>query len=122
MIRVVLALRVPTAVVESDAFLADAKAFFTEDERAELVLYIAMNPDAGVIMPATGGVRKLRWGVQGRGKSGGVRVIYYFHNETLPVFMLNVFAKNEKADLSNAERNALRRYIPVMIAAYRSKK
>jgi hypothetical protein len=115
-------LRIPTAVIESDAFLADAEAFFTEDERAELVLYIAMNPDAGVIMPETGGVRKLRWGVKGRGKSGGVRVIYYFHDETLPVFMLNVFAKNEKANLSKAERNALRRYIPVMIAAYRSKK
>jgi hypothetical protein len=55
-------LRIPTAVIESDAFLADAKAFFTEDERAELVLYIAMNPDAGVVMPETGGVRKLRWG------------------------------------------------------------
>jgi len=44
-----------------------------------LVLYLAMNPDAGTIMPETGGVRKLRWGVQGRGKSGGVRVIYYYH-------------------------------------------
>lgn len=115
-------MRIPTAVVESDAFLADAKAFFTEDERAELVLYIAMNPDAGVIMPETGGVRKLRWGVKGRGKSGGVRVIYYFYDETLPVFMLTVFAKNERANLSKAERNALRRYIPVMIAACRSKK
>ena len=115
-------MRIPTAVIESDAFLADAKSFFTEDERAELVLYIAMNPDAGTVMPETGGVRKLRWGLQGRGKRGGVRVIYYFHNETLPVFLLNVFAKNEKANLSKAERNALRRYIPVMIAAYRRKK
>ena len=107
MIRVVSVLRIPTAVIESEAFLADCKAFFTEDERAELVLYIAMNPDAGVVMAETGGVRKLRWGVRGRGKSGGVRVIYYFHSEMLPVFMLNVFAKNEKAALSRAERNAL---------------
>jgi hypothetical protein len=55
-------------------------------------------------------------------ESSGVRVIYYFHDETLPVFMLNVFAKNEKANLSKAERNALRRYVPIMTAAYRSKK
>ena len=59
---------------------------------------------------------------QGGARAAAFRVIYYFHNDTLPVFMLNVFAKNEKANLSKAERNALRRYIPVMVAAYRSKK
>jgi hypothetical protein len=80
-----------------------------------------MNPEAGTVIPETGGVRKLCWRVQGRGKSGEVRVIYYFHNEMLPVFLLNVFAKNVKVNLSKAERNALRRYIPVMIAAYRRK-
>lgn len=60
-------------------------------------------------MPEIGGVRKLRWGVEGRGKRGGVRVIYYFHNETIPVFLLNVFAKNERANLTKAERNLLKK-------------
>jgi hypothetical protein len=58
-------------------------------------------------MQGTGGVRKLRWGRGGRGKSGGVRVIYYFHSEVMPLYLLTVFGKNEKADLSKAERNEL---------------
>ena len=58
-------------------------------------------------MAGTGGVRKVRVALGGRGKSGGARVIYYFHSERLPVFALTVFAKNEKANLSPAERNAM---------------
>jgi hypothetical protein len=69
-------------------------------------------------MAETGGIRKLRWGTQGRGKRGGVRVIYYYHSEALPLFLLNVFAKNEKANLSKAERNELRLLVPRLVAGY----
>ncbi len=58
-------------------------------------------------MQGTGGIRKLRWSAQGRGKSGGVRVIYYYHNGTIPLFLLTVFGKGEKANLSKVERNHL---------------
>ena len=58
-------------------------------------------------MRGTGGVRKLRWGKGGRGKSGGVRVIYYFHDELLPLYLLTLFAKNEQANLTARERNTL---------------
>ena len=58
-------------------------------------------------MQGTGGIRKLRWSAQGRGKSGGVRVIYYFHNETMPLFLLTVFGKGEKANLTKGVRNDL---------------
>lgn len=58
-------------------------------------------------MEGTGGVRKLRWRKGNRGKSGGVRVIYYFHSEAMPLYLLTVFGKNERANLSKAERNAL---------------
>ena len=58
-------------------------------------------------MQGTGGIRKFRWASGNRGKSGGVRVIYYFHNESMPLFLLTLFGKNEKANLSKAERNEL---------------
>jgi hypothetical protein len=65
----------------------------------------------GEIIQGTGGVRKVRVALPGRGKSGGARVIYYFHSERLPVFALTLFAKNEKADLTAAERNAMAKVV-----------
>jgi hypothetical protein len=78
-------------VVETPGFLRDAAVVFTDLERRELVGFLAANPEAGDIMPETGGARKLRWRMRGRGKSGGARVIYYYHNESLPLFLLNAF-------------------------------
>ena len=72
-------------------------------------------------MPETGGARKLRWKAQGRGKRGGVRVIYYYHDSDMPLFLLNVFAKNEKGNLANAERNEMKKLLPRLIAGYRNR-
>ena len=60
-------------------------------QRQDFIAFIAGHPDDGVIMVGTGGVRKSRWGVGARGKSGGVRVIYYYHNRTMPLFLLTIF-------------------------------
>jgi hypothetical protein len=70
------------------------------------------------LIAETGGVRKLRWALSGRGKRGGARVIYYFYNEQLPVFLLAAYGKNEKANLSKAERNAMAKLIPILIEGY----
>jgi len=70
-------------------------------------VFLAANPRAGDLIQGTGGVRKLRWRRGGRGKSGGVRVIYYFHSVAMPLYLLAVFGKNERANLSKAERNDL---------------
>ena len=72
-----------------------------------VVNLIAANPEAGEIMPGCGGARKLRVAKPGKGKSGGYRVITYFAGATRPVFLLTVFGKNEKANLTKGERNAL---------------
>jgi len=95
-------------VIETRAFVAAAKdAGMDDDERTAIVVMIAEDPAAGEIMPGCGGARKLRGAKRGQGKSGGYRVITYFGGDTIPVFLLTVFGKNEKANLTKAERNAL---------------
>lgn len=93
----------------------------SDSERGELVEFMGANPEAGEIIPETGGVRKVRWALSGRGKRGGARVIYYYHDEHLPVFLLAAYGKNEKANLSMAERNTMKRLIPVLVAGYRDR-
>jgi len=72
---------------------------------------IARAPACGVIMKGTGGVRKVRVAIGERGKSGGVRVVYFFQREGVPTFLLTLFAKNEKDNLSMVERNQLAEFV-----------
>ncbi len=69
-------------------------------------------------MSGTGGVRKLRWSSKGKGKSGGVRIIYYYHNNSIPLFLLTVFGKNDKSNLTKAEKNELSKLIPLILNNY----
>jgi mRNA-degrading endonuclease RelE of RelBE toxin-antitoxin system len=109
-------------VVETPSYLADAERLFSPDERKAIVDRLAADPLCGVVIPGSGGVRKVRFGFGGRGKSGGARIIYLFGGEDLPVFVVAAFAKNEKADLSLSERNALGRMVKDMIENYRRQK
>ena len=94
----------PVTVIEMPEFLAATDKLMSAAERMLLVDYLAYNPSAGDLISGTGGVRKLRWALEGRGKRGGARVIYYYHSERLPLFLLSAYPKNEKANLSKAER------------------
>jgi hypothetical protein len=94
-------------VVETAEFLIRSSKLMSDEQRARVVEMLARDPECGEIMQGTGGVRKVRVALTGRGKSGGARVIYYFHSERFPVFALTVFAKNERANLTPAERNAM---------------
>lgn len=109
-------------VVETPSYLADAERLFSPDERAAIIDRLATDPACGVVIPGSGGIRKVRFGFGARGKSGGARIIYLFSGESLPVFVLAVFAKNEKANLSPAERNALARMVTDMIESYRKRR
>ncbi len=109
-------------VVETPSYLADAERLFSPDERAAVVDRLAADPRCGVVIPGSGGIRKVRFGFGGRGKSGGARIIYLFSGENLPVFVLAVFAKNEKANLSATERNVLTKMVADMIESYRRQK
>jgi hypothetical protein len=95
------------AVVETEEFLADVKGVLSEDEHDDLILYVALHPEAGDVMPGTGGLRKLRWTARGKGKRGGSRVIYYFHDIHVPLFLMGIFAKSVQTDLSTRQRKAL---------------
>jgi hypothetical protein len=106
-------------VVETEAYLRDAKAAnLSDDERKEIVNFIAANPGAGHEIPGTGGARKVRFAGKGKGKSGGYRVITFYSGEDIPVFLLNVFAKNEKTDLSQTERNQFKTVLAALADAY----
>jgi hypothetical protein len=109
-------------VVEIPSYLAAAERLFSRDERVAIVDRLAADPTCGVVIPGSGGIRKVRFGFGSRGKSGGARIIYLFSGESVPVFILAVFAKNEKANLSAAERNALGKMVASMIEGYRSQK
>jgi len=103
-------------VVETAEFLKHAARLMSDVDREKLVAFVGANPEAGEIIAETGGVRKIRWAR--KGKRGGARVIYYYHSERLPVFLLTAYAKNRKGNLSQAERNTMKRLIPILVAGY----
>jgi len=94
-------------VVETEEFLDDVKGVLSEDEHDALILYVAQHPEGGALIPETGGLRKLRWSAKGKGKRGGSRVIYYFHNVDVPLFLMAIYAKKIQTDLSARQRRAL---------------
>ena len=112
----------PITVVETPEFLSATHKLMTDEDRGVLVDYLAHNPTAGVLIKETGGVRKLRWGLEGRGKRSGARAIYFFHSVDVPLFALTAYAKNERADLSQKERNDFRKLTNELVEAYRRTK
>ena len=89
------------------------KKLMDDAERARLVNYLAYNPTAGEVIPGTGGVRKIRWKLEGRGKRGGARVIYFYHDMEMPLYLMTAYAKNEREDLDRSEINTLKRLAQV---------
>ncbi len=105
-------------VVELPEYIKRAKKILSEDERDDLLYYLSSNPRAGNLIQGTGGIRKLRWALKGKGKSGGSRVIYFYYNETIPLFILTLFSKNEKVNLSKTERNDLAKLVKELAKNY----
>lgn len=103
-------------VVELPEFLRRAKAIMSEEERAALVDTIAANPEAGVSLG--GGLRKIRIAREGGGKSGGYRTVYVFGGAHVPIFIVTVFARNEKDNLSRTEQAELIDLSKLLLARY----
>ena len=109
----------PITVAETAVFTHQAGALWTDDERFEFVDFIARNPEAGDLIPASGGIRKVRWGRRGSGKRGGVRIIYFDHDPAMPVYLLMIYAKARRDDLSPDARRTVQGLVARLKEAHR---
>lgn len=102
-------------IAELPEYIKRADSLLTESERKDVVDYLSEHPKAGTVMEGTGGIRKLRWSKGHKGKSGGVRVIYYYHDERIPLYLLTMFGKSEQANLTKADRNSLSKLVNILV-------
>ena len=104
-------------VVETSAFSRRAEKLLSAEEHEELFFYLALHPQSGDEIPGTGGVRKVRYAARGKGKSGGVRVIYYFFDEENPIYAIFLYGKNEQANLSPEQKREVAGFAATIKAA-----
>jgi hypothetical protein len=96
-------------VAETPLFIRQAAGVWTTEEREAFVDFIARTPDAGDVIPDTGGVRKVRWARAGSGKRGGTRIIYFYHDVDRPLYLLMIYAKARREDLTPDEKRTVRK-------------
>lgn len=108
-------------IVELPEFIHKADRLMNGEEHDRLLSFLSANPTSGVLMQGTGGIRKLRWATGNKGKSGSTRVIYFYHNPGMPLFLLTAFGKNEQENLTKAERSELAGLTKLLIQHYQRK-
>jgi mRNA-degrading endonuclease RelE of RelBE toxin-antitoxin system len=108
-------------VAETAVFQRQAALVWGEDERLAFIDFIAATPDAGDLIPDTGGLRKVRWSRPGRGKRGGVRIIYFFHDTAMPLYLLMVYAKSRQDNWSAAEKRRIGEVVTAIRSAHQRK-
>lgn len=104
------------AVILTNKFKKTVKKLLREQDLADLINYLQLNPEAGDIIQGTGGVRKLRWANprNNKGKSSGLRILYYYIEGTL-ILLLGAYSKSNIENISEADRNELNRDIPSLV-------
>ena len=111
--------KIAQTVVELPEFITQAEKCMSPESKDEFIQYIACNPLAGKVIEGTGGARKVRWASVGhKGKSGGARVVYYYHNIQIPIFLFTVFKKNNQGNITKKECNLLKQIIKQTAALY----
>jgi len=98
-------------IVETSIFTRQVQELLSDDDYRQLQLALVLHPDLGAVIPGSGGLRKARWAIQGRGKRGGVRVIYYWLVVQNKILMLFMYAKNDQDDLTPEQLKVLRRIV-----------
>jgi len=97
--------------VETPIFTRLVKALVPDEDYRALQLALMLRPEQGALIQGSGGLRKIRWGGSGRGKSGGLRIIYFWDNEQAAFYMLLAYAKNEQEDLTPEQLRILSRLV-----------
>lgn len=110
--------------VEAPAFTRHLPKYLDDDEYHLLQMHLARNPDAGAVIPGTGGFRKLRWADtrRGKGRRGGLRVIYYYFMQDRQIFLMTLYGKDEATDLTAKQRNMLKSAVESELAERRANK
>ena len=98
-------------IIETSVFTRQVQKLLSDEEYRHLQIELSNRPNMGVIIPGSGGLRKVRWGLRGRGKRGGVRVIYYWAVEQNRLLMLLIYPKNVQDDLSSAQLKMLKQIV-----------
>jgi mRNA-degrading endonuclease RelE of RelBE toxin-antitoxin system len=97
--------------IETALFTKYLQEYLSDEEYRKFQLFLIEQPDAGDLIQNTGGLRKLRWGSGNKGKRKGIRVIYYWHASEDQIYLFTLYAKNETLDLSNDEKNSLKKML-----------
>lgn len=98
-------------IIETPIFTKLITTLMSDDEYKDLQEALVTRPEMGALIKNSGGLRKVRWSLEGRGKSGGVRVIYYWMSADDQLYMLLAYPKSEQANLTDAQVNALRKIV-----------
>ncbi len=98
-------------IIETSVFTKQVKELMTDEVYRELQTTLVAYPESGKLIQGSGGLRKIRWGIAGKGKRAGVRAIYYFANSKNQIFMLMVYAKNERSDLTKEQLSLLKKIV-----------
>jgi hypothetical protein len=109
-------------VVETSTFARRAEQLLSIEEYEDLILYLALHPESGDIVPGTGGLRKVRFAAKGRGKSGGIRAIYYFFDADNPLYALLLYGKNEQSDLTPKQKKEAAAFVARIKAVARMRR
>jgi hypothetical protein len=109
-------------VAETPLFIRQAQEVWNDAEREAFIDVIAQSPEAGDVIPDTGGVRKVRWSRQGSGKRGGARVIYFYHDTGRPLYLLMVYAKAHRENLAPDQKREVRRLAAILKGANNKRK
>lgn len=111
----------PITIAELRSAGRDLRRLLTVEETDRMVDFLAVNPEHGEVIPETGGIRKMRWAGQGKGKSKGIRVCYFYHDLNMPLFILAVYGKGETIRLSKRDELEYAALVQELKTIYRRK-
>lgn len=107
-------------VVETPEFIKQAKTFMDDKSKTDFIDFIARNPLSGDIIPNTGSARKIRWQADPHsGKRAGARIIYYYHNDEMPIYLFTAYRKNQRLNISAIEKQILQKIIKMIVHEHR---